>query len=353
MSAQPLVSVESATKLLFPDLARNIRENLGEARATGAHRLNEEVLQKLLRILQDKIGDEQPPRTELPPAPVPPFQPKLPDLPIPSTDEYNSCRLYFTKQITALQRVPQPPSKKANKKARRKISALKQEMRAALTRIALENQPPEFQAKWREVTRIRESFPLRRREHRRALQAYYRRTAPQRRARDEWQTRYGKNGTDRKLCLRIIDHLRDDVSAYGRGEYAWPIEKLPWRFLPPGPNGIVRVAQEIRELRKRYPHLNYDEERLHHAQSLQPSHVYVGVDEFEGYFAFVFEKTEFVLLENPQEGNAAYIFKRDWTSLSKLPKFELLNRYPHCVERVLHREFGNWRWRIKRALKLR
>ncbi len=352
MSAAPLFSPETAAGVSFSQLARNIRENLEEARVTRTHQLNEEVLRKLLHILRDKVGNEQPPRPELPPAPAPPYQPKLPDLPVPLTQEYKSCRLYYTNRIVALQRAPHLPSKRARKEARRKIAALKQEMRAALTRIALENQTPDFQAKWREVTQIRESFSLRRREYRRALQAYYRRTAPQRKARAAWQIRYGKSGTDHTLCLRIIDHLHDDVVAYLKGEYQTPIQKVWWRFLPPGPNGFAKVADEIHELKKRYPHLKYDEERLVHAQGLKPTHVYVGTDEFGGYFAFVFGKTERVLLENPQEGNAAYIFKRDWTSLSKLPKFELLNRYSHCVERVLHREFGNWKWRIRSALKL-
>lgn len=112
------------------------------------------------------------------------------------------------------------------------------------------------------------------------------------------------------------------------------------------------MIAEIRALKKRYPHLDYDESRLIYAQTLKPSHIFVGEQDFDGYFAFVFESTKHVLLENPQEGNAAYIFKHDWMTLSKLTKSELLDGYTHAVERVLHRQTGNWKWRIKRALRL-
>ena len=96
-----------------------------------------------------------------------------------------------------------------------------------------------------------------------------------------------------------------------------------------------------------------DETRLPHADSLGPIQKFVGEDEFEGYFVFLFDKTDRIIAENPIEGNAAQIFSEDWTYLSKLSKGELLEGYRHSVKRVFHREAGNWKWRIRRALALR
>ena len=188
--------------------------------------------------------------------------------------------------------------------------------------------------------------------YREAMAQYEKDTASIRREIRDWEARYGGNA-GYETCLKIVEHLREDVESYIRDEFRLRPTKLSWRFLPPGPRGVAQLAEEIRALKKRYPDLKYDEARTDYAKSLSPTHMYVGLDEFDGYFAFVFTETEHVLLENPQEGNAAYIFKSDWMSLSKLPKFELLERFPHCVERVLHRSAGNWKWRIKCALRLR
>lgn len=55
-------------------------------------------------------------------------------------------------------------------------------------------------------------------------------------------------------------------------------------------------------------------------------------------------------LENPEQGNAAYIFKENWTSLSRRTKQEPLSSYNYCVKRVLHRGDTDWKWHIRRSL---
>jgi hypothetical protein len=57
-----------------------------------------------------------------------------------------------------------------------------------------------------------------------------------------------------------------------------------------------------------------------------------------------------VLIENPIEGNAAYIFGADWRILSRLTKSELLQHHPHELTRVFHT--GTWRRRLRSHLQL-
>ena len=169
---------------------------------------------------------------------------------------------------------------------------------------------------------------------------------------DQWNASYGRNA-DYELFRKIADRLRADAESYKRGDFDIAVIKLPWRLLPPGHTGDVSwIVDEIRRLKLRYPHLRLQEERLLYAQSLGPSEKYVGEDEFEGYFAFVFRRTQHVLLENAEEGNAAYIFKKDWKSLSKRTKQDLLSNYRYCVDRVFHREDTDWKRRIRGRLGL-
>lgn len=185
------------------------------------------------------------------------------------------------------------------------------------------------------------------------LQRYEEQTAETRRAIAEWDARYGGNPAEYATRLRIVEHLRADAEAYAHGNFRVPLGRLLWRILPPGPWGGHELAAIHAAVRGRNPGVQLDESRLPYADSLGPVKKYIGEDEFDGYFVFLFERTDRVLLENPIEGNAAYIFHGDWTYLSKLSKHDLLTIYGDSVKRVLHREAGDWRGRIKRSLRLR
>ena len=96
--------------------------------------------------------------------------------------------------------------------------------------------------------------------------------------------------------------------------------------------------------------LKPDLERLKFAYGLSPHSIYIGLDKFDGYLAFVFAGTKKVLLECPMEGNAAYIFSESWEKLSRLSKTELLSQHSQVVRRVVHRESTNWKREITRLL---
>ena len=45
---------------------------------------------------------------------------------------------------------------------------------------------------------------------------------------------------------------------------------------------------------------------------------------------------DFVIFDNIDYGNAVYIIHGDWRSLTKLPRMELLAKFPNNVKRILH-----------------
>ena len=216
MSAQPLLSPETAARSSFADIARNLRENIEEARLNRLPPGNEELFHKLLNLLEDKIFEApagRPPRPKLPPAPREPRKPRLPDLPIPDSDEYRNCRDRYRQAAVALEREVKTGSKKERRDAGGRLRRLHAEMESKLADIALKGQPTSFREAWWRIANERALFPKRLREYNRDLDDYNRRTASLRRARGIWDARYGPSGEDRKIGERIVEHLRSDIEA--------------------------------------------------------------------------------------------------------------------------------------------
>jgi len=78
---------------------------------------------------------------------------------------------------------------------------------------------------------------------------------------------------------------------------------------------------------------------------LKPDRIYAGLDEFDGYLAYLFPGMDGAVLENPIEGNAVYVFDANWRELSKLSKMELLQQAKHKFRRIVHT--GDWQNRLK------
>ena len=133
----------------------------------------------------------------------------------------------------------------------------------------------------------------------------------------------------------------EDVSA--------PVERLPWHILPPGEHPFPAVLEHFRVLAERHPSVEYDHTRLEKLNSLGPTAVYVGVDEFEGYVVFNFEHYAAAVLDCPIVGNAVYVMRdRDWVVLCQLSKAELLTQHRSRVRRIVHS--GGWFERVRRHL---
>ena len=349
MSESTLMTIEQAKRASFGELAKNIRVNIEAASQPGGGVLDNRLLLELLDILEQKIGGRRP---ELPPQPAKPYDPEDDRLPPPNpTPAQLEAKKRLKQQIEAAERMLKSKDEHRRTKIENRLEDLRRQLEDLTFKIRISGLPPWARQRW---LWSRESIPdlhAKLAEYR-AQMAQYEKDTPQiQRAIEQWDSLYGGN-PDYFAFLKIIDHLRADVESYVRGEFVLRSTKLPWRFLPPGHRDVSWIIDEISRLNSRYPHLKLDEERLRYAHSLKPSQVFVGEDEFDGYFAFVFPSTKHVLLESPQEGNAAYIFQQNWTSLSRRTKQELLSSYTHCVKRVLHRENSDWKWEIRRRLGL-
>src|SRR4051794_33839074 len=101
MSIQPLPSLQVAESMLFPDLARSIRENLGHVRVDPNHQFDRALVRKLLSILQEKARSTsaRPPRPTFPPPPVRPTIHRLPKLRMPNSLEFQRCQADFVDRI--------------------------------------------------------------------------------------------------------------------------------------------------------------------------------------------------------------------------------------------------------------
>lgn len=127
------------------------------------------------------------------------------------------------------------------------------------------------------------------------------------------------------------------------------VRKVNWRFLP---NPASLSSRELLDILKQHfakhsgkGFLHFEIDRIEFALTLEPEAIFVGLEEFAGYYAFTFPG-EMVLFECPAYGNAAYVVKGDWRLLSQQFKAQLERQ----GARIIHNS-GSWRWRVKQALK--
>lgn len=121
--------------------------------------------------------------------------------------------------------------------------------------------------------------------------------------------------------------------------------KLSWKLLPLGEHPFADIVRHYKWLQERNTNVEYQMARLDKVYNLGPSSIYIGIDEFEGYIIFHFEKNQIAVLECPVVGNAIYVFKDDWKMLSRLSKAELLNNHRGKVVRIIHT--GEWFYKLK------
>lgn len=149
---------------------------------------------------------------------------------------------------------------------------------------------------------------------------------------------------------RIIKGRRKEIeqlTQLGR----WPrIREVNWEILPPGhwpiDESSISYIFAGKSEKKRI------DERLFEASKLNPIEIIMGKNEFNEYLCYRYRNTDKILLESPYEGNAAYILEGNWELLSRKTKYELLNIYAEFCERIIHGQSGNWKYEIKRSLRL-
>ena len=168
---------------------------------------------------------------------------------------------------------------------------------------------------------------------------------------EPWEEASRQNYQALKLTEhRIIKGIRsdiDDLLPTGR----WPITRMVnWEILPPGYWPVDESS--VANLFAGQSSKTLIPARLSAAKALDPIDIVIGKSEFSEYWCFRFRDNNKVLLESPYDGNAAYVLRGDWETLSKKTKRELLNIYSDFCERIIHGQSGNWKYEIKRSLGL-
>lgn len=153
-----------------------------------------------------------------------------------------------------------------------------------------------------------------------------------------------------RFNARKIDLLNRCDELERRG-IAWrsesKVKSVPWVILP---NGLAPGEGHSKQFTEEGHEIRFDETRYQKILRLNPSEQYRGIDEFSGYFAFIFPTTDWVIFESSKIGNALYAVRGNWVNLSKKTKRELLEMGDERVKRVLHR--GNWEWELRRLVEL-
>ena len=127
------------------------------------------------------------------------------------------------------------------------------------------------------------------------------------------------------------------------------VTRANWRFLPAAhglsPAELLNLLREHFSQFLQAAGLHIELDRITFALSLAPRQICVGIDDFAGYYAFVLGG-DAVLFECPVYGNAAYVVKGDWQTLSQMHKCQLTRR----GLRIIHTN-RQWRARLKAALR--
>lgn len=102
--------------------------------------------------------------------------------------------------------------------------------------------------------------------------------------------------------------------------------QLNWEILPPGEYPWERLQQAVRPIvdRAKKGHQGAIWARLKEVDRYHPEFVATGRAGFHGYMIFGFPSRSLFVLESAYYGNATYVFDRDWETLSRLTKAEIL-----------------------------
>lgn len=318
----------------------------------NADRINQ-LLTEMAAIAVASAGTPYPQKPRLPDRPSV-SAPALPTL--PRTPEYFIAEQEMKKRLREYEaEINHPPSRKKGwmKRVKRAIAAkhaLQAEMPSKLERIQIELLSESDRSAYTRIIAARAQAGT-------ALLDWEKTVAHIEAKHQELVVRWETDRRNQMAATRIkiVEKLRRDLAALSKGMLPTevPVTRVPWRILPaplPGETGLSRLLAEITHA---CPKLSFDRRRLEAAYRLGPTRIYIGSGEFDGYLAFEFAGTDRILLECPVSGNAAYIFKHEWRTLSKLSRTELLRDHSGEVSKIVHAAGSAWQSRIKRGLGLR
>lgn len=127
--------------------------------------------------------------------------------------------------------------------------------------------------------------------------------------------------------------------------------RLNWRILPEGKRPWKELKNELSPLISGAPEGKrvLIEDRLKTINSFEPDFAAVGTAGFSGYIILGFPTSSTYVLESLYYGNATYVLGKNWETISKMTKAEILSENLHR-ERIIHRV--GWHNRVKNVLKV-
>lgn len=130
---------------------------------------------------------------------------------------------------------------------------------------------------------------------------------------------------------QIIENDKDE-------EYVLETIYVNWELLPPGQINIEKIYNNFET--HSYQGRKEILERFEYIKSLNPQRMIKGTNRFNQYLGAIMENGV-VVLENIHNGNAIYVFFKNWETLSKLSRTELIKMTSGDVMRICHT--GNWK----------
>jgi hypothetical protein len=129
-----------------------------------------------------------------------------------------------------------------------------------------------------------------------------------------------------------------------------PAERLNWHILPPGKYPWERLQSELKTIvdRAKPGKRPIILSRWETINKHKPDFVAAGEAGFDGYIVFGFTTKDIYVVESAYYGNATYVFDKDWETLSRMTKAEILNQDLQ-KDRVIH--ISSWPARINTLLR--
>ena len=130
---------------------------------------------------------------------------------------------------------------------------------------------------------------------------------------------------------------RIDAAFAARNNHLPAPEMIDWELLPAGAHPFHHILGYYHRLQHERPDMRYDLTRLAQIVQLKPDRCYIAKGRLVGYIAFYFAACQTAVLEHPVEGNAIYILRGNWETLSRYSKADLGS------PRHMHTNHTSWR----------
>lgn len=104
------------------------------------------------------------------------------------------------------------------------------------------------------------------------------------------------------------------------------VRRMNWKILPQGQYPFDQASKVLTDYLQR---LSEDDratvtERIKTITRCNPNFIAIGLGGFSDYVVFGFTNSHRYVFESPNTGNATYVFRNDWESISRLSKREIL-----------------------------